>query len=216
MLLRPPGVYPAQGDTWLLADAVRRVPLPDGATVLDLGTGTGALAVVAARRGATVTAVDVSRTAVAAAWLNTRCRGLGVRVHHGDLGQPVAAERFDLIVSNPPYVPSERAALPRRGLRRAWDAGVDGRAFLNRLCTEIPRLLAPGGQLLLVQSTLCGVQDTLNALVAAGLDAEVMARREQPFGPVLRLRANLLEARSIIRPAQRQEELVVIRGSRRD
>lgn len=181
--------------------------------MLDLGTGTGALAVTAALRGATVTAVDVSSLALAATWINARCRSLRVRVRRGDLGAPVAGERFDIVLCNPPYVPGEGATLPRRGRCRAWDAGLDGRALLDRVCTEVPRLLAPGGQLLLVQSAFCGVDRTLDALTAAGLAAEVVHRCVQPFGPVLRLRAALLEARGLIRPGQRDEELVVIRGS---
>lgn len=187
-----------------------------GTRVLDLGTGTGALAVAAARHGAAeVTAVDISRQALAAAWLNARCRGLSLRVRHGDLLAPVSAtERFDIILSNPPYVPAPDAAPPRRGAARAWDAGLDGRALLDRVCTEAPRYLAPGGSLLLVHSALCGVDATLTMIAAAGLAGRVVARCEQPFGPVLRARAGLLEERGLIRPGQRYEELVVIRGDR--
>jgi release factor glutamine methyltransferase len=208
-------VYPVQGDTWLLAGALRREPISPAARVLDLGTGTGALAVLAAQAGAAqVTAVDISLRAVLTTWLNAHCRRLPITVHHGDLLDPVAGRQFDVILSNPPYVPSYGNRLPRRGSARAWDAGRDGRALLDRICAQAPGLLVPGGVLLLVHSGLCGVDATLRQLAGAGLDATVAVRSRQQFGPVLRARAGLLEARGLIRPGQREEELVVIRAVR--
>lgn len=215
LLLRPPGVYPAQRDTWLLAEALKREQLAPGARVLDLGTGSGALAVLAAHAGARVTAVDISRQALAVTWLNARCRGLRLRVRHGDLVRPVMEERFDLVLSNPPYVPAALDRLPRRGMARCWDGGVDGRAVLDRVCNEGAKVLAPGGTLLLVHASLCGVATTVRHLAGEGLDVEVIDRCEHPFGPVLRARVALLESRGLIEPGQRTEELVVIRGVKR-
>ncbi|MBB5084085.1 methyltransferase, partial [Nonomuraea endophytica] len=104
-LLRPPGVYRPQGDTDLLAAALAADVLPAGARVLDLCTGTGMLALCAARGGlARVTAVDLSWRAVLAARVNAMVRGLRVRVRRGSLFAPIGREMFDLIVANPPYV----------------------------------------------------------------------------------------------------------------
>ncbi|NEB21319.1 methyltransferase, partial [Streptomyces coelicoflavus] len=75
-----PGVYAPQEDTALLAGALSDEPLPPGAAVLDVGTGTGALALAAALRGGRVTAVDVSWRAVCAARLNAARAGLRIRV----------------------------------------------------------------------------------------------------------------------------------------
>ncbi len=212
LLLRAPGVYTPQTDTWLLAEALHREHITPGARVLDVGTGTGALAVLAARAGAWVTAVDTSRRALATTWLNARARGLRVRVRHGNLLHPVAGERFDVILTNPPYVPAADDRLPQRGPSRAWDAGIDGRALLDRLFAQAPRLLAPGGVLLVVHSALCGQDVTLQCLADSGLQAEVVARCELPFGPVLRGRVALLERRGLIAPGQRHEQLVVVRA----
>jgi len=111
--------------------------------VLDLCTGTGALAVVAARAGAaSITVVDVNRRALAAAWVNVALQGRRVIAHRGDLVDPVSDQRFDLIVSNPPYLPAENEHLPTRGPARAWDAGIDGRALLDRICAEAPKVIA--------------------------------------------------------------------------
>lgn len=216
LLLRSPTVYRPQGDTWFLADAFRNETFTPDTRVLDLCTGTGALAVAAARHGAgRVTAVDISWRAVLATWINTRSRALPVRVLQGDLLEPVAGETFDVILSNPPYVPAADDHLPTGGAARCWDAGTDGRAVLDRICAEAPAHLAPGGVLFLVFSSLCGEDVTVGQLEAGGLDAEVIGRSIEPFGPVMTARAHLLETRGLIAPGQRFEELVVVRGQSR-
>ncbi|MFD9124045.1 HemK2/MTQ2 family protein methyltransferase [Kitasatospora sp. NPDC059571] len=213
LLITPPGVYPAQGDTRLLTGALERERLAPGAPVLDLCTGSGAVALAAAARGARVTAVDVSRRALAAAGANSLLNRRRLRLRHGDLFAPVAGARFDLITANPPYVPS-RSAPPRRGIARSWDAGRDGRDLLDRICAGAPALLAPGGVLLIVQSALAGVQATRAALARAGMRVGIAARSRQPFGPVMTARAGWFEARGLIAAGQREEELVVVRGVR--
>ncbi len=213
LLLRPPGVYPPQHDTWLIAEIFREEVRAPGQHVLDICTGTGALGVVAALEGAaSVTVVDVSRRALMAAWINARIRGLRLRARRGDLVAPVSDQRFDVILSNPPYVCAESDHLPTRGQARAWDGGIDGRAVLDRVCAEAPKVLAPGGTLLIVQSALCGVDETVQQLAGEGLDVSVAARRRCEFGPVMRSRAQLLEERGLIEFGERTEELVVVRA----
>ncbi|WP_078491669.1 HemK2/MTQ2 family protein methyltransferase [Streptomyces yerevanensis] len=212
-LLRPPGVYAPQGDTWLLARALRPAAMRPGARVLDIGTGTGALALAAAQSGAgPVTAVDLSPWAVLAARLNATVRRVPMRVVRGDLTRPVTGETFDVILANPPYVPAPRHPTSRGGAALAWDAGPDGRALVDRLCTAAPPCLAPGGMLLMVHSALCGVEETLARLRDTGLKAAVVDRATVPFGPVLRSRTSELRARGLIGPGQDTEELVVIRA----
>ncbi|MDT0441638.1 HemK2/MTQ2 family protein methyltransferase [Streptomyces johnsoniae] len=214
-LLRPPGVYAPQDDTSLLREALLREPAPVGARVLDVGTGTGALALAAARRGAaSVTAVDTSRRAVLTTKLNALLAGLPVRVRHGDLFGPVHGQTFDLVLANPPYVVSPHAYLPRRGPARAWDAGRDGRALLDRICAQLPPLLRPGGVALTVHSALCDPDRTVALLRAGGLDAEVTDRRPVPFGPVMSARADWLRDQGLLGPDDTTEELAVVRAER--
>ncbi|MBA3410946.1 MAG: methyltransferase [Geodermatophilaceae bacterium] len=207
----PPGVYRTEDDTDLLIGVMRRGSYAVDRRVLDIGTGSGALAIAAARAGATsVTAVDLSWRSVAATWMNSRLNRAAVSVRHGDLFAPVAGRRFELVVANPPYVPSESSVLPRHPIARAWDAGPDGRALLDRICAGAGDILTPNGDLLLVHSELSGTQRTLDALTEAGLRAQVLARASVPFGPVLRARSAMLESRGMIEPGQRIEKLVVI------
>ncbi len=210
-IVAPPGVFRPRSDSWMLANAARDELRP-GASVLDLCTGSGAVAVAAALAGAErVTAVDLSRRAVATARLNALLNGAGLRAVRGSLFEPLGDERFDLIVSNPPYVPAEDEA-PPRGEARAWDAGHDGRELLDPLLAEAPGHLSPGGAVLVVHSSITGERHTLGAMRAGGLEAAVVCRERSPLGPLHRARADLLERRGLLEAGRRDEEIMVIRG----
>ncbi len=196
----------------MLADQIGRERLVAGTRVLDVCTGSGILAIAAARAGASrVTAVDVSRRAVVAARLNARVNGVRLRVRRGDLFEPVRGERFDLIVSNPPYIPSEDDELPRRGPRRGLDAGPNGRFFLDRICLSAREFLAPGGSVLLVHSSICSEQATIDALRRGGLDGTVVCGRLGALGPVVSRRASMLRARGLLGDDP-TERIVIVRG----
>lgn len=214
-LVTLPGVFRPISDSVMLADVLREETLPPSARVLDLCTGSGLLALTAALRGVEdVTAIDVSRRAAATVRINARLNGVRVRVRRGSLFEPVGGERFDAIVSNPPYVPGPRDGLPARGRERAWDAGRDGRALLDRLCAEAPAHLRPGGRLLVVHSSLLGLEATETMLAAGGLEVDVVRRRRGPLGPLMAQRRAHLEAVGLLAPGQREEDVLVIRARR--
>lgn len=210
-LVRFPGAYQPQSDTTLLAKAIGRHPLVRGGSVLDVCTGTGALALAAWAAGAArVTAIDLSTRSVLNARLNSRLSGSRVRVLKGDLFGPVMGEGFDLVVCNPPYVPASGDRLPRHTMGRCWDGGRTGRRVLDRVCDEVRPVLADGGALLLTHSAVIDESATVQRLSAAGLTASVVARERIPFGPVMRERARMMTERGLIEPGQDAEELVVI------
>lgn len=215
LLVRPPGVYRAQEDTSLLRQVLRRRDRLSGLSVLDVGSGTGALGIEAFRAGASsLTSIDLSLRSVVASWLNSRIHGISATVRRGDLFAPVGSRRFDLVLANPPYVPGVAPLPSRHRAARCWDAGLDGRVLLNRICSGVSSVLNEDGSLLLVQSTLADEAATLDRLTEAGLVTEVLARAHVPFGPVLRGRARRLRELGLIGPDQTEEELVVIEARR--
>jgi release factor glutamine methyltransferase len=123
-LLTLPGVFlPTRSDTALLWRTVQDLGLPVDGRVLEVCTGSGALALSAARCGGTVTAVDLTRRAVATVRANAALHRLRVDVRRGDLLAPVRGERFDLVLSNPPYLPVPPGG-DRSAASLAWDGGT--------------------------------------------------------------------------------------------
>jgi ribosomal protein L3 glutamine methyltransferase len=124
--------------------------------VLDLCTGSGCLAILASRNfpNARIDAADISRDALDVAARNVADYGLQDRVmlHRGDLFQPIGNKRYDLIISNPPYVDAQgMAGLPqecRAEPKLAFDGGADGLDVVRRILDEAPSHLTPEGGLL--------------------------------------------------------------------
>jgi release factor glutamine methyltransferase len=130
--------------------------LVGGAQVLDIGTGSGALAIALAseRSDVTVTAIDVSPAALAVAAENARCNGVAERIRFAqhDLAR-LPSGPYGLIVANPPYIPSGELATLMPEVRDfeprlALDGGSDGLAAYRAIAAQAGSLLAPGGWLL--------------------------------------------------------------------
>jgi ribosomal protein L3 glutamine methyltransferase len=125
-------------------------------SVLDLCTGSGCLAILAARHfpNAEVDAIDISKDALAVAARNVADHGLEgqIELYRGDLFGPIADKRYDLIISNPPYVDEMgMASLPqecRAEPKLAFDGGADGLDIVRRILDEAGKHLTPGGGLL--------------------------------------------------------------------
>ncbi len=154
-----PDVLIPRPDTEVLVDlACARAQEMREPRIVDLGTGSGIIPIVLAKRcpHARITAVDFSPAALAVAQANAERHGAVVRFLEGDWFAPLIGERFDLIVSNPPYVAAEDAHLLRDGLpfepRCALTDGVgggDGTACLQAIIAGAGEVLSPGGWLLL-------------------------------------------------------------------
>ena len=145
-------------DTELLVDEALRQAKPlMEPLIADIGTGTGCVAVALAHRlpKARIVAVDISPEALETARGNATSLGVADRVDFrlGDLLAPLAGLRPDLIVSNPPYIPTNDIAGLDPGVRDhepalALDGGPDGLRVIERLAEQALSLLAPGGRLL--------------------------------------------------------------------
>jgi len=144
-------------------------PAP-GARALDMGTGSGVAAVFAARRGFKVIGVDLNPEAVRCARANVVLNGFEERIEirHGDLFAPVAGERFDLVLWNPPFFRGE----PRSNFDLAWRA-TD---VMERFAAGLPAVLAPGGLALVLLSTDGDAAGTVTALATHGFRLQVVAR----------------------------------------
>ena len=128
---------------------------PETGAALDLCTGSGALAVVIKKAlpGLSVSASDVSEDALALARQNAALNGVSVDFREGDLFAPFEGERFSVIVSNPPYIPTGCLPSLQEEVRRepalALDGGTDGLSFYRRIAREAPDHLTEDGVLLL-------------------------------------------------------------------
>ena len=155
-----PRVLIPRPETELLVDLVLAATDGGRGTVVDVGTGSGAIALALASEGAftAVHAVDVSADALAVARANLAAipadRRDRVTFHHGSLLTPVAGRHVEAVVSNPPYIsPAEAAALPR--LVRDWEpalalfADAEGMAVIRALVPQAAAVLVPGGLLAL-------------------------------------------------------------------
>jgi HemK-related putative methylase len=153
----------------LMARAIARLPFDDAASlsVLDLGTGSGVGAVFAARRGASVVAVDINPEAVRCARINALLNHVEERVEVwlGNLFEPVQGRKFDLVLFNPPFY----RGVPKDDLDRAWR----GEDVFERFAAGLGSMLAADGYALLTLSTDGHCEELLAGLITAGFRNEV-------------------------------------------
>jgi len=153
-----------------------------GARVLDLGTGSGFLAILASKLGARkVVATDISERALRAARKNAVLNMVeNIDFRLGFLYAPVKGECFDLIVCNPPMTPS-RDPLPRY----TW-GGADGRMILDKVISGAPEHLREDGRLLIPVISLVGVGRAIRLMREVGLKPRAVDYMVHPFGKTLR------------------------------
>lgn len=143
------------------------LPRPPGRRVLDVGTGSGVLGLLAAAQGAQVVATDLSPRACAFASSSAGLNGLAVDVRGGSLLEPVAGERFDLVVSQPPFIPR-----PDDVPGSTWlHGGRDGDELALTLLAGLPAVLAPGGAAVLRVDLVPTRSRSQQLQAVAGLEA---------------------------------------------
>jgi release factor glutamine methyltransferase len=179
-------VYEPAEDSFLFAENLN---VQEGIAVLDLGTGSGILAVLAAKKAGSVVAIDLNPFAIRCAQQNAKLncvKGI-VGFLQSDLFTALEANtKFDLILFNAPYLPSEESE-GSTWIGRSWAGGVKGREVVDRFIAEVPSYLMPLGRVQLMQSTLTGVEETLSKFHKNGLAASVKAVQQLPFFETLTL-----------------------------
>jgi release factor glutamine methyltransferase len=147
----PGQVYQPEADTYLLLDAARAEVRP-GERVLEVGTGSGLIAAAMQDAGARTVATDINPHAA------TGARKADVAIVRCNLLDAVSGP-FDLILFNPPYLPTEPDERIDDWLEYALDGGTTGRAVIERFAADAGRVLAQGGRILLLVSSLTGPDD---------------------------------------------------------
>ena len=181
-------VYEPAEDTFLIAE---KMAVTEDDTVLDVGTGCGILAVLAAEKAKSVLAVDVNPYALQCASRNAETNGVKERIEfrRGDLFQPINPdERFSLILFNAPYLPSEPDE-EKSWIGKAWAGGQNGRKILDQFIMDAPNFLAAGGRIQLVQSSLSDVNRTIEMFGELDLRATAVAEVKVAFESIVLVEA---------------------------
>jgi release factor glutamine methyltransferase len=168
-------VYQPAEDSRLLASAaVEHVEADD--RVVDVGTGSGFVAeTIATETGATVIGTDLNPDAC------RQARERGVEAVRADLLDPFAASSVDVVVSNPPYLPTEPDESWSDWMEVALSGGESGVAVIEPLLADVGRVLRPEGTVLMLVSSLTGVEDVVELASQAGFSAAVVAEESFPF-----------------------------------
>ena len=142
----PTTTYEPREDSFLMLEALAELSL-GGLRVLDMGTGSGILAVYCARRGADVTASDIDIEAIRVLQITSDRMGISIKLVTCDLFSKIH-ERFDIVVFNPPYLPSSTIG------DRTTDGGEAGTEVITRFLSELTQHLVENGRGILVISSL--------------------------------------------------------------
>jgi release factor glutamine methyltransferase len=179
-------VYEPAEDSFLFAE---NLDVEKDAQVLDVGTGCGILGILAAEKADNVVAVDLNPYAVCCARENAMLNNLRCKMAFIQTDLLTAlneSAKFDLILFNAPYLPAAESE-EESWIGRSWAGGINGRKVIDRFIAEAPLHLKPGGRILLMQSTLANVEETICRFGELNLKASVKADCKLPFFETLTL-----------------------------
>lgn len=164
-------VYMPAEDSYMLADNLKIKP---GDSVLEIGTGTGIVAMYASKITDKITVTDINFDAVQLAEENFKANNIeNIEILFGNLFEPVKDRKFDVILFNTPYLPTDNDDVIEDNLNYAFDGGLNGRKVIDLFLDEVKNHLNPKGIVQLIQSSLSDNEKTLDKLDEMGFIAEI-------------------------------------------
>jgi release factor glutamine methyltransferase len=179
-------VYEPAEDSFIFAE---NLTVQEGEIVLDMGTGCGILGILAAKKANAVVAVDINPYAVRCAKRNAKLNNVQNKIHYvqGDMFTPLNENlKFDTVLFNAPYLPEEESE-EISWIGRAWAGGATGRQVIDRFIVEVSKHLKHTGHVLLIQSTLADVDETLHRFADYVVNVRVIAEQTSPFFETIKL-----------------------------
>ena len=171
-------VYIPSDDTFLLAE---NLEIREGQRVLEIGTGSGLISMYASLLTDDVTATDINYNALELAERNFKLNNIDtIRLEFGDMFEPVKNEKFDVILFNTPYLPTDSDDIIDGDLNYAFDGGLNGRKVIDRFIEEAPNHLNDKGIVQMIQSSLSDNEKTLDMFDRNGFVSEI-AKSESFF-----------------------------------
>ena len=166
-------VYIPAEDSYLLAD---NLEIKQGQSVLEIGTGSGIVAMYASKLTDKITVTDINFDACELARKNFQKNNIeNIEILFGNLFEPVKNRKFDVILFNTPYLPTEEGEVLEDTINYAFDGGLNGRKVIDLFLDEVGNHLNEGGIVQLIQSSLSGNEETLDKLDELGFIAEIKA-----------------------------------------
>jgi len=181
-------VYEPSDDSFLLVD---NLDINPGDKVLEIGTGSGIIAMYASKLADNIVATDINFNAIELAEKNFKNNNIeNIELLFGDLFEPLKFEswgnqKFDVILFNTPYLPTEECEILEDNLNYAFDGGLDGRKVIDRFLSKVKNHLNEGGRVQLVQSSLSNVEQTLLKLEELGFLTEITANEKFFFEEIV-------------------------------
>lgn len=180
-------VYIPSDDTFLLAE---NLEIKKGQSVLEIGTGSGLVSMYASLLTDDVTATDINYNALELAEKNFKLNNIGtIKLEFGDLFEPVKDKKFDVILFNTPYLPTDSDDIINDDLNYAFDGGLDGRKVIDRFINEVSNHLNDKGIVQIIQSSLSDNNRTLDMFDRNGFVAEIAESEKFFFEEIVLINA---------------------------